>query len=108
MAMAAHADGSSYGTPDGISNIEAEDLGPTARDAGARYHPPMADVPVACQDLSNQVAALTKQYDALAAQVAREEGAQAWQHPVELGDLRAQLETAQQRWLLACGLTPPP
>jgi hypothetical protein len=96
MAMAAHADGSSYGTPDAISNIEAEDLGPTARDAGARYHPPMADVPVACQDLSNQLAALTKQYDALAAQVAREEGALAWQHLVELGDLRAQLETAQQ------------
>jgi hypothetical protein len=57
---------------------------------------PMANIPAACQDLSNQVAALTKQYDGLAAQVAKEEGKQAWQGLVRLGDLRAQLQAAQQ------------
>src|SRR5215472_14435326 len=56
----------------------------------------MPDIPAACQDLSNEVAALTKEYDGLAAQVANEEGAPAWQGLVRLGEIRAQLLAAQQ------------
>jgi hypothetical protein len=61
----------------------------------------MPDIPPACQDLSNQVAALTKEYNGLAAVVAGEKGAQAWQELVKLGELRAQLLAAQQG-LAAC------
>ena len=32
LAMAAHADGHGYSTPDGIYDIEVEELGPAARD----------------------------------------------------------------------------
>ena len=32
LAMAAHADGHGYGTPDGIYDIGVEELGPAARD----------------------------------------------------------------------------
>jgi hypothetical protein len=32
LAMAAHADGHGYGTPDAIYDIDVEELGPAARD----------------------------------------------------------------------------
>jgi hypothetical protein len=55
----------------------------------------MADVPAACQALSDQVSTLDKQYSALVAQASQEEGARAWQDLARLGSLRQQLEAAQ-------------